>query len=337
MRRDLTIASGGTLRKIQVDRFGSAEVMQLVEADLPHPSSNQVRVRVCAAGVNPADAYIRSGTYAFARPELPYTPGFDAAGIIEEVGEGATAHHVGDRVFVAGILALHTGAYAEAMVCDATAVFPLPEHLTFQQGAAIGVPWVTAFRALFQRGHLQPGETVLIHGASGGVGLPAVQMAAHFGAIVVGTAGTKAGMTLIRSHGAHAALNHSKEGYLEPIDVITSNSGVGLILEMLADRNLEKDFSVLAKGGRIVVVGSRGKLSFAPRLSMIKEADIRGTALWNMTVADHTQAMDAIMGYLDGEELLPVVGTVFKLSEAPNAHDFVRLGGALGKCVLDCE
>jgi NADPH:quinone reductase-like Zn-dependent oxidoreductase len=323
--------------KIQVAEFGSAEVMQMVQVDLPGPAANQVQIRVYAAGVNPADTYIRSGTYAFQRPELPYTPGFDAAGTVQAVGDDVTTHHVGDRVFVAGILAAHTGAYAEVIVCDSDAVHPLPDHLTFQQGAAIGVPWVTAYRALFQRGQLQPGETVLIHGASGGVGLPAVQMASRFGAIVVGTAGTSAGATLVRNLGARTALNHSQEGYLDQIDEITGGRGVDLVVEMLADRNLEKDFGALAKGGRIVIVGSRGTLTFTPRLSMIKEADIRGTALWNMTAAEYAEATAAVAGYLASNEVSPTVGAVFKLSEAAKAHEYVLSGHAHGKCVLDCE
>src|SRR5512139_1971426 len=161
------------MKAIKVHEFGQPEVMQLEEGSVPRPGRGQVLIAVKAAGVNPVDTYIRSGQYAV-RPQLPYTPGLDGAGLIESVGEGVTGWAVGDRVYTAGTL---SGSYAEFLLCDQAQVHCLPDGVSYQQGAAVGVPYGVAYRALFNRALAKPGETVLIHGATGGVGIAAVQMA----------------------------------------------------------------------------------------------------------------------------------------------------------------
>lgn len=322
--------------KISVSEFGGPDVLRPVAADPPSPQHGQVLVRVHAAGVNPADTYIRSGTYAFFRPELPYTPGFDAAGVVEGVGRDVTSVKVGDRVFTATLGLGGTGAYSEFMVCPAEAVHPLPEHFTFLDGAGIGVPWTTAFRALFQRGGLTSGETVLIHGASGGVGVPTLQMAVASGAVVIGTAGTEAGLALVRERGAAHALNHHSPSFAEELAEVTRGRGVELVIEMLANRNLENDVSLLAQRGRVVVVGSRGSLTFTPRALMLKEADIRGTALWNMTAEERADALVGVGRHLSDHTVGPAPSTVFDLRDAARAHAHIMSEPATGKVVLRC-
>lgn len=325
------------MHAIQVPEFGGPEVLRYLALPVPEPGPGQVRVRLHAVGVNPADTYIRTGTYAFFTPELPYTPGFDGAGVVDAVGPGAGAGGVapGDRVFVA---ALGTpgcsGTYAELAVADAAAVHPLPSRLSFGQGAAVGVPCVTAWRALFQKARLQPGETVLIHGASGGVGVPATQLASDAGAVVVGTAGTAEGAEVVRRAGADHVLDHSAPGYLDELEAITGGRGVPVIVEMLADVNLERDLEVLAVGGRVVVVGSRGRLEFTPRLTMRKEATVLGTALWNASPAETSSALAAVAAKLRTGALDPVVGEELPLGEAAAAHRRVLEPGARGKLVL---
>ena len=204
-------------------------------------------VRVKAAGVNPYDTYMRQGTYAI-KPPLPYTPGSDAAGIVESVGEGVEGLAPGDRVYVGGTL---TGAYAEQTLAEAWQVHPLPPEVTFAQGAGVNVPYATAFRALFQIAHAQPAETVLIHGASGGVGVAGVQLARAAGLTVIGTGGTERGRELVAAQGAHHVLDHHAPGYLDELMKLTGGRGVDVILEMLANVNLAKDLTVLApKGAR---------------------------------------------------------------------------------------
>lgn len=318
------------MRAIQVSRFGPEDVLEYTEVPDPEPAAGQVRVRLHAAGVNPADTYIRAGQYAFFTPDLPYTPGFDGAGVVDAVGAGVTSSAPGDRVFVSALGSRpFSGAYAEFAVADAAYVHPLPPGLSFSQGAAVGIPCVTAWRALFQKAALQPGETVLIHGASGGVGIPATQLARDAGATVIGTAGTEAGADLVRAAGAHLVLNHRSDGYLDEI-----TGTVSVVIEMLADVNLVRDLEVLDMRGRVVVVGSRGSLDFTPRLTMRKEAAVLGTALWNATPAESAAAIAAVAAKLHSGVLQPVVGVEMPLRDAAEAHRRVLAPGALGKLVL---
>ena len=320
---------------IQVSEFGEPEVLEHRELPVPEPGAGQVRVRLHAIGVNPADTYIRTGTYVFFTPELPYTPGFDGAGVVDAVGVGVDEVAAGDRVFVAALGAPGcSGLYADLAVVDAAAVHPLPARLSYGQGAAVGVPCVTAWRALFHKARLQPGETVLIHGASGGVGVPATQLAADAGAVVLGTAGSAAGREVVREAGAGHVLDHSAPGYLDELSGITGGRGVSVVVEMLADVNLEHDLGVLAAGGRVVVVGSRGRLEFTPRLTMVKEATVMGTALWNASEAETAGALAAVAAKLRSGALVPVVGEELPLREAAVAHRRILESGARGKLIL---
>ena len=258
-------------------------------------------VRIHAAGVNPVESYIRSGTYAV-KPNLPYTPGNDAGGVVMAVGEGVKRVKAGDRVYVSGSL---SGTYAEQALCNEAQVHRLPGNVSFEQGAAMGVPYGTAYRGLFQRGDAKAAETVLVHGASGGVGTAAVQLARAVGLTVIGTAGSERGMQLVQAEGAHHVLNHSSEGYLDELMKLTEGRGVDLILEMLANKNLAKDLTVLAKKGRVVVIGSRGPIEINPRDAMGRDADIRGTTLMNTTEQEYKQMHAALVAGLENGTLRP--------------------------------
>src|SRR5439155_18419707 len=190
---------GHRMKAIRVSEYGGPSVLKLEEVPAPTPGPNQVLVRNHAAGINPVDTYLRSNTDNRG-PKLPYTPGSDAAGVIEAVGPGVTAVKPGDRVYFGGSL---SGAYAEMSLCEQTQVHPLPGNVTFGQGAAMNVPYATAYHALFNRGHGRAGQTVLVHGASGGVGLGAVQLARAAGLTVIGTAGTDRGRRAVQEPGAH--------------------------------------------------------------------------------------------------------------------------------------
>lgn len=317
------------MKAIRVREFGDADVLRLEEVETPVPGAGQVLVRVMAAGVNPVDTYIRSGTHPI-RPALPYTPGKDAAGIVEAVGEGV-AITVGTRVYTADSL---TGTYAEFCLCTEAQVHELGEKISFEQGAGIFVPYATAYRALFQKAKAQNAETVLIHGASGAVGIAAIQFAKRAGLKVVGTAGSQEGVDLVKRTGADFAFNHSNEGYLREILVATEGAGVDIILEMLANENLESDFDVLAKYGRIVVIGNRGSLQFTPRLAMSKDASIHGMVLFNASKEEMRQIHAAIAEGMECGVIVPVVEAAFKLENAADAHRAVINRKALGKIVL---
>ena len=304
--------------------------MVLEDVEPPEPGPGQVVVRPHAVGVNPVETYIRSGIYA-AKPELPYTPGSDAGGVVELVGEGGSSVSVGDRVYTAGTL---SGAYAEMILCDAATVYPLPDSLDFKQGAAINIPYATAYRALHHRGGAQPCEALLVHGASGGVGSAAVQLGLAHGMSVIGTAGTKRGEWLLKKLGTHHILNHHADGYLQELMDLTGGNGVDLILEMLSNVNLANDLGVLAKGGRVVVIGCRGTVEINPRDAMARDADIRGMILMNATPQELGSIHAALGVGLRNRTLRPVVGQELPLGDAPMAHEAVLEPGAYGKIVL---
>jgi NADPH2:quinone reductase len=321
------------MRAIRVTAFGGPEVLTVAEVPRPEPGPGQVRVRVHAAGVNPVDTYIRSGVYAN-KPPLPYTPGSDAAGVVEAVGDGVSGLAAGDRVYVAGPMNASTGSYAEALVTDARHVHPLPEALSFAQGASVGVPASTAWRALFQKARVEAGEAVLVHGGSGAVGNATIQLARAAGLTVLATAGSAKGLDLVRELGAHHAFDHTDPGYRAAITAATAGRGPDVVVEMLANVNLAHDAELLAPRGRIVIVGSRGALEFTPRLLMARDATVYGMMLPNMS-ADEWRAVNAgVRAALAAGTLRPLVGREFPLADAPKAHEAVLASGAAGKIVL---
>jgi NADPH2:quinone reductase len=314
-----------------VHEFGGPEVLKLEEVPDPQPGPGQVVVRVHAVGVNPVEAYIRTGTYA-AKPNLPYTPGGDSGGVVLAVGPGVKRLKAGDRVYTTASL---TGTYAEQALCDEAKVQRLPDHVSFEQGAAMGIPYGTAYRGLFQRAEAKPAETVLVHGASGGVGTAAVQLARAAGMVVIGTAGSEDGMKLVMEQGAHHALNHATEGYLDELMKLTEGRGVDVIIELLANKNLARDLTVLARKGRVAVIGNRGTIEINPRDAMSREADIRGVTLMNTSDAEYKEMHAALIAGLESGALHPVIGERIPLAEAARAHaEIMRASGARGKMVL---
>ncbi len=318
------------MKAIVVKEFGDPSVLRLEEVPDPKPGPGQVVVRLHATGVNPVDTYVRAGVYP-KLPALPYTPGADAAGVVLSVGQDVTRVEPGDRVYVAGSL---TGTYAEQALCTDWTVFPLPAHISFAQGAAVHIPYATAFRALFDRAQAQAGETVLIHGASGGVGIAAVQLARAAGLRVVGTAGTERGLKLILDEGAHVAINHKSASHFDELLAVTSGRGFEIILEMLANVNLGRDLPLLAVHGRVIVIGSRGNVEITPRDAMTRDATIQAMSLINATPQDLTRIHSALVAGLENKTLRPVVGQEIPLAEAARAHVAVLDSGAHGKIVL---
>ena len=318
------------MKAIRVHEFGPPEVMKLEEAADLRPGPGQVLVRIKAAGVNPVDAYVRSGAYA-RRPALPYTPGADAAGVVEAVGEGVSRTAAGSRVFLSGTV---TGAYAEQALCEESQAHPLPDNVTFAQGAGVYIPYATAYRALFQRAQAHPGETVLVHGASGGVGTAAVQLARAAGMTVIGTAGSERGRELVKAQGADHVLDHRAAGHLEETTRITAGRGIDVVVEMLANVNLDKDLQALATGGRVVVVGSRGRVEIDPRGIMSHQASVLGMMLLTIAEADKVEIFAAISAGLRSGTLQPVVGSEIPLAEAARAHHRIMEAPAYGKIVL---
>jgi NADPH2:quinone reductase len=318
------------MKAIRVHEFGGPEVLWLKEVRTPQPGPGEVLVRMHAAGVNPVETYIRAGKYA-RLPKLPYTPGNDGAGVVEQVGANVSEFKAGDRVYTAGSL---SGTYAEFVLCQKEQVHRLPANVSFAQGAAMGTPYATAYRGLLQRADARPGETALVHGASGGVGTATVQLARTRGLRVFGTAGSDKGLKLAREQGAHEVFDHRAPEHFEQIMKATGGHGVDVIVELLANVNLGKDLTILAKRGRVVIIGSRGPVEIDPRNTMQRDADIRGMILPNTPPAELASIHAALVAGLENGTLRPVIGKEFPLADAAQAHQAVMVSGALGKIVL---
>ena len=318
------------MKSIIVHEYGAPDVLKLEDVAAPAPEAGQVLVKIHAAGVNPVDTYLRSGNHAHA-PKLPYTPGKDGAGVIEKIGDGVTQFAPGDRVYTAGSV---TGTYAEYSICEEKHLGLLPGNVSFEQGAGIWTPYATAYRALFQKAGARNGETVLVHGASGGVGIAAIQWAKNAGLKVIGTASSDDGKSLVADQGADYVVDHTDDKHLADVRDLSGGKGVDVIIEMLANVNLENDFEALAMFGRITVVGNRGSLDFNPRSAMNKDATIFAMSLFNAPAEKLEEIHRAIFGGLENGYLAPVVRESIPLAEAPRAHRDVIENKAFGKIVL---
>jgi NADPH2:quinone reductase len=309
------------VRAVRVHEFGGPDVLVLEEVPRPQPVEGEALVRIQAAGVNPYETYVRAGVYT-ELPALPYTPGADGAGVRVDTGE---------RVYLTGSL---SGTYADYALCRQEDVRPLPDSLSYAQGAAVGVPYATAYRALFQRARATTGEHLLVHGASGGVGLPTVQLALAAGLSVIGTAGSEAGSELVAAQGDVRVLDHRDPAHLAAAVALTGGRGFDLVVEFLANVNLGDDLRALAPRGRVVVVGSRGHVEIDPRDLMNAEGTILGMRMPNARPDEVETARAAVDTGLRDGTLRPVVGRELPLAEAPRAHRLLMGRPALGRLVL---
>jgi NADPH:quinone reductase len=318
------------MKAIRVQEFGAPEVMKIEEVTKPVPAAGQVLVRVHAAGVNPYEAAQRAGTYAV-KPSLPYTPGSDAAGVVDAVGPSVTKVKVGDRVYTAKTL---SGSYAEYTLALESQVHRLPEKISYAQGAAVWVPCGTAYHALYHSAKAHASETLLVHGASGGVGSAAVQLAHAMGLTVFGTASSDKGRELVKREGARQVFDHSKAGYTDEIMQATAGRGVDIIIEILANVNLAADLKLLATNGRVIVIGNRGEVTINPRELMMRRASIRAFTLWAITEGEEADMHAGMFAAMENGTLRPVVGKEIPLAEAARAHTEIMEPGAAGKIVL---
>jgi len=324
------------MKAIVINKFGGPEELQAAEIPVPQqPGKDEILVRIHAAGVNPVDSYIRQGYGGGLGLDIktPFVPGIDGAGEVEAVGEGVTRFKKGDRVFV--YLRDLQGTYAQYCLCPQNRVYSLPAKVTFQQGSALGVPYFTAYRALFQTAHSKSANSVLVHGASGGVGLGGVQLAKAAGKTVYGTAGTEAGLKLVKEAGADYVFNHREKDYVKKIIDATKGEGVDLILETNAHINIPNDIQIIKKRGIIAVIGSRGTTTIDPAALFVKSIAVIGIAVLDYPFDEMAAAGARIVNGLQDGSLNPVVDREYPLKDAPAAHkDIIESAGAKGKLVL---
>jgi NADPH:quinone reductase-like Zn-dependent oxidoreductase len=301
------------MQAVRVHDYGGPEVLVYEQAPRPQPKAGEVLVRLKAAGVNPADWKMRGGAYKQFMPlQFPWTPGLEGAGTVEEVGADVSTFKPGQEVY--GIL---TGAYAEYAIALAKDIRPKPSQLSFEQAAAVPVGVLTAWGAVINTAKVQAGQRVLVHGAAGGVGMFAVQLARWKGAHVIGTT-SAANLDFVRSLGAESAIDYNAapfETVVHDLDVVVDTVGGDL-----ADRS----FQVLHKGGMYVTIAGR----LAPEAG--KAQGIQAVSAGRAP----TENLEEVTELLASKKIIPVAGASFPLKEASEAHELSQTGHGRGRIIL---
>ncbi len=322
------------MKAVIVTQHGGPEVMRYTDMNRPAPAANQVLIRVEATGVNYADIKGRYGNPRNIR-QLPYIPGLDVAGTIVETGADITEFRVGQRV----IAFTSNGSYAEYVATDAILTFPLPDAVDFKLGAACPIVAFTSHQLLADVARIREGETVLIHGAAGGVGSTAVQIAKLLGASqVIGTVSSESKAAIAKEAGADHVIHHTEEDFSKAVLDITDGKGADVILDSISGPVTERSLSCLAMYGRLVVFGNMG----GP--TKINTADLFHNCRSVLGFSfGHTRkhrphlvkpTAEKVLGYLSKGSLHIVVGDTFSLAEAADAHRLVEARNSIGKILL---
>ncbi|MBM4259234.1 MAG: zinc-binding dehydrogenase [Deltaproteobacteria bacterium] len=319
------------MKAMRAQQFGGPEQLRLEDAPEPQPQTGQAMIRVRAAGINPADLVRLSGRLG--NLPLPYIPGTDVCGEVEAIGAGVTHLKKGDRVFGRAL----TGGYAEKTCLAASETFPLPANLSFPEGAAIPIPFYTAYRALHHKAALKAGETVLISAGGGGVGVAAIQLAKLAGARVITTVGSADKAARTKELGADVAINYKTQDFAAEVQKLTDGKGVEVILENVASDNLAKDLVIAAKDSRIIIIGTgtaKGpEGQFAIMHSLMKDVNILGMSLVNAGpyIAEMANALTPMF---TAGKLKAVVSKTYPLAEAQTALADLVAGRVFGKLAL---
>jgi len=321
------------VKAIVFEKLGGPEVMAMAEVPRPDARPGAVLIKAHAIGVNFADTRFRQGTYAV-KPKLPDTPGLEAAGVIEAVGEGVTGLEVGARV-----AAFASKTYADYCLAPAGMVIPLPDFVGFPEGAAFPIQVLTAYHLLHTAGSTGSGKSVLVHSAAGGVGLVAVQLAKAAGARVFGTVSSGAKAALVKECGADAIINYATEKFADEVLRLTDGRGVDLILDAVGKPTFEEDLRCLAPFGHLILYGRAGGSPDPLNVSTLspKSQKVSGFMLPAVTrgLPDKTRESAAICFALMREgRLRLVIGRTFPLTAAADAHRYIESRQSTGKLLL---
>jgi len=314
---------------------GPANVMKIEEVDVPQASARQVLIRVHVAGVNRPDVFQRSGSYPPPPGASPYL-GLEVAGEIAALGSEVTEFKVGDQVCAL----TPGGAYADYCVCDVGSCLPIPSGLTMVQAAAIPENYFTVWSNLFDMGHLQAGETILIHGGSSGIGITAIQFAKAFGAIAYTTVGNQEKLKACLQIGADQAINYKEEDFVERIQELTQKKGVNVILDMVGGSYIQRNLQSLAVDGRLLQVafleGSKAPLDV--QVIMRKRLTYTGATLRPRSDAQKaaiaTSLKENIWPKLIAGQCLPVIDSIYPLDQVVKAHERMESSAHIGKIML---
>ena len=325
------------MRALVCNAYGPPEDLSIEELDDPVPGPNQVVVDVAAAGVNFPDVLVVAGRYQVKTPP-PFVPGNEAAGVVSSVGDGVSFFRKGDRV----IIATRGGAFAEKCVADEHTTIPIPAGLDFERAAGFSVTYGTSYHALKQSARLQPGETVLVLGAAGGVGTTAVEIAKAMGARVIAAASTDEKCDFTRSFGADETINYSEQPLKEAVKALTDDRGVDVVYDPVGGDLAQQAYRSLAWHGRYLVIGfASGAIpDFAANIALLKEASVIGVwwgtwAMRNPRLARRNMAeLSALVA--DGK-LRPRVTQTYPLDRFADAFAAITERRAQGKIVLTMD
>ncbi len=319
------------MKAVIVREFGGTDVLRYEELPDPAPGVGEVLLRVRAVGVNFADTMVRA--FGYFETKLPVVLGLEGAGVVEAVGPGVEQLKPGDRV--AGMF---RSSYAELATASASRLFRLPAELSFEQGAAIPIGYMTAWYALFNKAQLQPGERVLVHAAGGAVGTAAVQLAKHFGGWVAATAGSERKLELARGLGADVAINYETEDFVAKVRELTGGKGVDIVLEATGGKTFAGSLKSLAVEGRMGLFGAAS--GNATQLNILdlssKQISVFGVSLGRSPKAPRALAEMAertMPLFVDGR-LKPVIYQALPFDQAAEAHRLIESRAPVGKVVL---
>lgn len=310
--------------------------LKLEDVASPEPGAGEVRVDVHCAGVNFPDLLMIAGKYQF-KPPFPFSPGMEVAGTISAVGEGVTGFRSGDRVMA---MTSNGGGYAEQAVASASKTFLLPDGVTYEQAAGFPVTYGTTYHALKDRGELKAGEVLLVHGASGGVGLNAVELGKRMGATVIGTVGSDAKMDIVRQYGADHVFNYSEHSIREKVKELTGGEGADVIYDPVGGDAFDESMRCISWGGRLLVVGfASGRIPEAKaNLVLLKQCQIVGVfwGAWTQKFPDECRSQfDTLLGWCAEGKLKPHVSMRFSLEESPEAMKALAARKATGKVIVN--
>ena len=307
-----------TIKAIVVHEFGGPEVLKYEDVPKPEPKENEILVRVIAGGVNPVDDGLRSGHYSkYFGPKPPFTPGGDIAGVVEKIGTKITKFKAGDAVY-AYLDLDRGGGYAEYTVTNEKEAAPKPKSLTFEEAAATPIVALTAWQALVDTAKLSAGQTILIHGGSGGVGSFAIQIAKAKGAKVYATAST-ANQDFLKQLGADVAIDYTKQKFEDVA------KDVDVVLDSVGKDTLQRSYGVVKKGGFLVTIVAR------PDSAELEKHGIHGSSL---SVAPNSQELTEITKLIEEKKIKVIVSQTFPLSDAAKAQEQAATGHTRGKIVL---
>lgn len=322
------------MKAVVCRQWGSAEDLVVEEIESPAMAAGDVRIAVHACGINFGDTLMIAGQYQV-KPPFPFTPGFEIAGEIMEIGDGVSHYKPGDRV----IAFTDYGGYAEEVVTRATSCLPIPDNMNFVDAAAFMVAYGTSHLALDHRAHLQAGEVLLVHGAAGGVGLTAVEIGKRMGATVIATASSPEKLAVTQQYGADHLINYREENFRDRVKEITGGKGADVIYDPVGGDVFDSSLRCINWEGRLLVIGfASGRIPQAPaNLTLVKNCSIVGV-YWGAYAMKQPQtlleSMQTLLGWYSEGKLKPHISATYPLEQVAEAMTMLTNRESTGKVVL---